>query len=355
MNERKIILRTTIAVGAIVALMWIWTTALNMTNQKSDFAVGAGASIFILSTVGFILLMRRVFKKKTTAKQTVPPPIPVIILCLVSFLAAGCYKVVEPGYVGIKVNMSGDDRGVDQLPIETGRVSYNPFTQQVYAYPTFVQTAVWTHSLDEGKAVNEEITFTTQDQMQVAADISLAYHLIDKRVPYFYVKFRSDDLTAFTHGFMRNLAREKFDGIAGKYKIEQIMGDNLPFLTEVRVALQKDLALIGVEIDQFGLVGAPRPPPAVIEAINAKVGAVQNAIRAENEIRQAEAEAKKSIAYAKGQAESNQLLANSISPSLLEWRRLAINEKMIDKWNGVRPNVEAGAGTGFMFNIQPNK
>ena len=46
---------------------------------------------------------------------------------------------IDAGNEGILVNLYGDDRGVDQVSMCTGWVWYNPVTQQVYEYPTFVQ------------------------------------------------------------------------------------------------------------------------------------------------------------------------------------------------------------------------
>ena len=260
---------------------------------------------------------------------------------------AGCTRV-GPGYVGVKINMAGSSKGVADIPATTGWTTYNIFTEEVLEYPTFVQTAVWTQNTAEGKPVNEEITFTTKDSMQVAADISLAYSLQADHVPHFYVKFRSDDLEKFTHGFLRNLAREKFDMAAGHYSIDQVMGDNAAFLGEARGALQKELDPIGVKLEQFGFIGAPRPPQGVINSINLKVQASQLAMQKQNEIVQAEADAKKRIAEAQGiaqsvlvqaeaQATANRKLAESITPNYVEYLKA-------QKWNGQLPQVTSGAG-----------
>lgn len=285
-----------------------------------------------------------------------------LIAAVIAMSAVGCTRV-GPGYAGIKVNMAGTKKGVEANAATTGWVFYNPMTESVFEYPTFVQSAVWTHSIDEGHPVNEEITFTTADQMQVGADISLAYQLNFERVPAFYTTFRSDDLNKFTHGYMRNLARDKFDAVAGKYRIEQIMGDNAQFVKDVRDTLQAELSPLGVEIKQFGLIGAPRPPGQVIAAINAKVEATQLAIKTENQLRQANAEAAKQVATAEGaakafvakaegdarattiwaeaQASANRKVADSLTPALLEKIRL-------DKWNGTVPQVTGSGGTPFI-------
>lgn len=56
-------------------------------------------------------------------------------LCLTS-----CSERVDAGSEGILVNLYGSDKGVDDVSLVTGRVWYNPFTEEVYEYPTFVQT-----------------------------------------------------------------------------------------------------------------------------------------------------------------------------------------------------------------------
>ena len=120
-----------------------------------------------------------------------------LIILVLAVLAAGCTRI-GPGYVGIKVSNAGSDRGVSQDALTTGWVFYTPGASTVFEYPTFVQQVVLTKNPNEGGATNDEITFTNSDQMTIAADISFAYHLEREKVPAFYEKFRSDDLTTFT-------------------------------------------------------------------------------------------------------------------------------------------------------------
>jgi regulator of protease activity HflC (stomatin/prohibitin superfamily) len=273
-----------------------------------------------------------------------------LILVIASFAATGCSERINPGYVGIKVIASGTNRGVQDYPVQTGRVWYNPFTEDVLEYPTFVQTASWSHG-----EINEEITFSTADQMSLSADVSVAYQLRSEKVPAFYVTFRNDNLGTFTDGYLRNLTREKFDAVGGKYKIEQIMGGGNEFLQEVRALLQTDLQAIGVELKQFGFIGAPRPPQSVRDAIDAKVKAVQTALQTQNEVLQVEAQARKNIAEATGfaeatikraeaEAKANRLLAESLTSTLVEYQRL-------QKWDGKLPQV-VGSGTTSLFSVK---
>lgn len=279
------------------------------------------------------------------------------LLPLIAFAlsSVGCGTTrISPGYVGIIVNQSGTDRGVDSYPATTGRVWYNPFNTSVIEYPTFTQSVVWTKNKDEGKAVDEEITFTNKDKMLIGVDVNLSYKLDPAKVPNFYVQFRSGDLETFTNGFMHNAARDAFNTEAGRYSIDQIMGDNAAFLADVQKTLQDKVGVYGVEIVQFGIIGAPRPPQAVIEQITASVHATQLTQQKTNELAQVQADANKAVAQATGladarlkqadaEAEANKRIAASLSPTLVEYLR-------VQRWNGALPQV-TGGGTIPMLNL----
>ena len=83
---------------------------------------------------------------------------------------------------------------------------------------------------------------------------------------------------------------------------------------------------------------------SVKQAIESKIAATQLAERAENEKRQAIAEAAKTVEIARGQAEANDLLTKSLTPQLMQWKQLAILES---KWNGQFPQV-VGNGTPLL-------
>lgn len=265
-----------------------------------------------------------------------------LLLALVAL--TGCTTHVNPGHVGVLIH-SCSGGGVDPKPLGVGYHGTGACTS-IVEYPTFVQTAVWTHKLDEGRPKNEEITFTNADQMSIAVDVSIAYTLDPSKVPAFYAKFKADNLDDFTHGFLHNLARDKFDEFAGRYKIDQIMGDNATFVAEVRAALQKELEPFGVEINQFGFIGAPRPPQSVIDSINAKATATQKALQIELELKQSEATARKAVAQAEGESKAIRLRADAeayanerVSKSLSQ---VLVDYEKVKKWNGVMPSVQGG-------------
>jgi len=97
--------------------------------------------------------------------------------------------------------------------------------------------------------------------------------------------------------------------------------------------IQAKLAPVGVGIQQFGLVRAPRVPEVIAQSITAKARAIQEAERARPELAMTQAEAAEKIAEAegdaqsaanraKGEAEANRIRIASLTPQMLELRRL---------------------------------
>ncbi|PWU21659.1 MAG: hypothetical protein C5B49_02245 [Bdellovibrio sp.] len=276
------------------------------------------------------------------------------VLLAFSLFFLGCVRI-NPGYVGIRVNLTGEHRGVEDYPTVNGWILYFPLTQSIYEYPTFMQTAIWTASPHEGRPIDESITFNDRDQVTISADINLSYSLDATKVPAFYVQFRSDKIDDFTHGYLRNVARDAFNSLASRYSFDEINGAKKDdFLTKVAEKINQDVGRFGVQIHQFGFVGALRPPHNIAESINMKIQAVQRAIQAENELREARAQAAKMVARAEGEARSNELLTKSITPTLIEWRRLEITARAIERWDGRRPTVE-GSGSGLLLNLGSEK
>src|SRR6202011_4735922 len=81
--------------------------------------------------------------------------------------------------------------------------------------------------------------------------------------------------------------------------------------------LRQAMSSYGLDVLQLGFATPPRPPESVKQAIEGKIAATQLAERAENEKRQAVAEAAKAVEVARGQAQANELLTKSLSPQLM--------------------------------------
>jgi regulator of protease activity HflC (stomatin/prohibitin superfamily) len=268
---------------------------------------------------------------------------------------------VGAGYVGIEINLAGSQRGAREIPIRTGWVFYSPLKTQIVEYPTFVQTVKWTSDINEGHPLNEELVFNSKEGQEVRADVSLSYAIDATKIPDFYVKYRSDDLERFTHGILKDIVRNSLNEMASTYTLEDIYGENKArFLTQTRERIQAQVEPVGVQIQQFGFIGKPRFTAAIETAITQKTQAITDAERARNQlavtqaevaktVAEAEGEARSAIERARGEAESNRLRQASITPQLLEWKRLENQRALIDRWNGELPHTVLGDETGLMM------
>ncbi len=152
--------------------------------------------------------------------------------------------------------------------------------------------------------------------------------------------------------------------VASTYTVEDIYGvRKAEFLLKVQALIQTKVTPVGVGIQQFGFIGAPRVPEVIATSITAKARAIQEAERARNELAMTQAEAAKKIAEAegdaqsainraKGEAESNRIRLASLTPQMLELRKLENQRALIEKWNGQLPTVEsAGNGSGLLLQL----
>src|SRR6202790_983510 len=270
---------------------------------------------------------------------------------------------IEAGHVGVEINLAGQQRGASEIPIRTGWVLYSPLTTQIIEFPTYVQTVKWTRDTNEGHPINEEMGFNSKEGMEIFVDVSLSYAIDPTKAPEFYVKYRVDDLDRFTHGILRDIVRNSLNEVASTYVVEDIYGEGKAvFLHKVEAMIESKVAPVGVGVQQFGFIGAPRVPQVIATAITAKAQAVQQAERARNELATTQAEAAKKIAEAEGDAKSlvtraqgeadaNRIRQNSLTPQLLDLRRIENSRALIEKWNGQLPTVESGQGGGMILQL----
>ena len=279
-----------------------------------------------------------------------------LFLVIIFFNYIAAVTRIGAGYVGVEVVLSGSQRGASEIPIRTGWVFYSPLRSQIIEFPTFVQTVKWTANLNEGRAMDESMSFNSKEGMEIYSDVSLSYAIEPNRVPDFYVKYRVTNLDTFTHGILRDIVRNSLNEVASTYNVEQIYGEQkAEFLAKVEALIQKKMDPVGVGIQQFGFIGAPRVPAVIAAAITNKAQAIQAAEQANNELAKTQAEAAKTVAAAEGEAkaavtraqgeaEANRIRQTSLTPQLLELRKIENSKALIDRWNGQLPTVESGNG-----------
>jgi regulator of protease activity HflC (stomatin/prohibitin superfamily) len=279
-----------------------------------------------------------------------------VSVCLLGLIVlSGCDKI-EPGHVGIVVNNYGSQKGVEDYPVKTGRIFYNPWTQDLYVFPTFMQNKVWTKDIREDSPTDESIIINSSEGSQIVCDVGLSYTIEAEKVPLLFISFRKT-IKEITDGYLRNQVRDIMTNNSSAYKAVELMSDKQQeYLNKCKEELQTKLQPYGFKIDTLSFVSAPNPDQKVKDSITLVIEATQKAIEAENKVKQIEAEARQEVARADGkaqailkeatsQAEANKILAESITPDYIKY-------KMLEKWNGEAPRVIGGSDVGLLFNME---
>jgi regulator of protease activity HflC (stomatin/prohibitin superfamily) len=266
------------------------------------------------------------------------------VLVAALFLLPSTFTYVNPGYVGIVIHRAGG--GVDPRPLGPGVHARVPFATGIEEYPVFLKTLVLARGGNESSSANDEINVNSVEGQPLSMDVSLAFELDPARTPKLYSTFRTD-IDLITHGFVKQTIRQALQEVVGTEPVADIIGPKKAEATNrARALLAQRLEPYGFEVKQF-TINELRAPAAVMDAINQKNVMQQQALTAQNELQKntfqaqgdsikAAGRAKAIMAEAEAQARPNELLARSITPTLVQY-------ELTKKWNGQMPQVTGNA------------
>ena len=279
----------------------------------------------------------------------------IALLVLAVAMTMGCSTIVEPGHVGVLVHLNGGDQGVDQEVLGPGR-HFVGWNSELYDFPTFVQSYTWTKSMDEGKPVDEAISFQTKDGMKFSVDVGISYTISKENVGQIYQKYHKG-VAEITDVVLRNFVRDEFTKQSAKLSADEAFSTSkIVMMDTIQANVIKEAAAAGITVIKVYYVSEMRPPDAMILAMGEKIKATQSAQKVENQLREATAQAAKEIATSEGhaksilieataQAQANKLLAASITPTLIE-------NKKVDRWDGHNSQVVSGGAGGMFVNVK---
>lgn len=279
-----------------------------------------------------------------------------VLVGLLAIALCSCgYTRVEPKEEGVKIYLAGNDKG-DLETLTTGRHFYNPWGVNVELFPLYKQNIVWTADKAEGSKNDDSITFQNSDSMKFNADIGISFSVIPGHGKDLYAQYNKgiDEIAAID---MRNSVRSAFVNQGAVRDVEGVFGKGLPeFMNAVNNEVREIWKARGINVHEVYLIGAIRPDPQVIQSINAKVQAAQNALAAENKIAQSKAERMQAqeeadakaytiLAKAKAEAKAIELVQEQLSksPTYVDYVRA-------QKWDGKLPGITGGVIPMFDVN-----
>jgi len=252
-----------------------------------------------------------------------------IILAILAISSISCTRI-DAGHEGIKVNLYGDKKGVDEVSLVTGWVIFNPVTTKVYEYPTFVQTVDY-----------PAFTVNAKGGLAFTMDPTVSIKIIDGKTPDIFKKYRlklEDIVNTTLYTVVVNACRIQIN----KFTPDEITSNR----DSVETAIENQLR-IELENENFyleRLTTGLTYPNSIQEAIAAKDKATQDALRVERELEIVKAEAEKKIVAARAEKEANELRTKALTPEILQ-------QQWIEKWDGTLPRVVTSDEASLMLNI----
>ncbi len=251
-----------------------------------------------------------------------------LLVAVATMSFTSCTKRIGGGYEGILVKQYGSDKGVQMASLVTGRVWYNPWTEDVEEFPIFYQTADY-----------EAFSVNAKDGSVFYVDPMLNFRVKAGKSPEIFIKYRKD-IEELRQTILLTYVKDVFKNVFNEYTTDDILSKRVEFDKKVTVILTKELEKEGFEIGPltFGL----RYPASVTKGIEAKNNAVQLAQQKENELRSTRADAEIAVTKARGEAEANKIKQQTLTP-------LIIQQMFIEKWDGHSPLY--GNSPSFMKSV----
>ena len=275
-----------------------------------------------------------------------------------------CVEKIPAGYVGIVYNMNG---GIDDEVLGQGWHIVAP-TKKVTEYSIGIEQSYLT-SEDKGDSPKDEsFSVPTSDGKTVRVNLEFSYRFDEARVPETFTLFKGKSGEEIKDTFIKPKIVAWTQEISANYPVTDIFGDKRTQINaELDVYLREKFEPYGIIIDtvNFTDISVDEETAAAIqkkvnaqqelelaniEAETAQVQAEKDRevarIQAEKDKEVAEIQAEEAVIKAEGEAEAlritaraeadaNEMIADSLTPELIE-------KIKYERWNGELPKVTGG-------------
>lgn len=275
-------------------------------------------------------------KKKRKGYTPIILGVVIAIIVLITVLSA--IRIVPAGCTGV-VTTFGE---VSDTSLTEGLHFVIPFAQKVEIISNKIQ--IYEATADA----------VSKDLQAVSTKIAVNYRIRSEASARIFRDIGVD----YKDVILMPTVQEGMKSVCAKYNAEQLISQRASVADEIKTELEAKVNEYGIEIEKFNIVNFDFSKE-FNDAIEAKQVAEQNLIKTRTEQNQAivvaEAEAKKKViaaeadakaikARADAQAAANKTIAESLSPTLIQYQ-------IIEKWNGVMPKVAGSANPLITFDI----
>lgn len=248
-------------------------------------------------------------------------------ILLLGAIIFNCFTIVNPGERGVVMRFGQ----VQDVVLDEGIHPILPIVTSVKKLGVRVQKT----DIDSQAG--------TKDLQDIKVAVSLNWHIDPTLVNKVYQ--RIGDEQQIVNTIILPAITEVLKAATPKKTAEQILRERAELKAEIDSKIKSRLAAYGLQVDDVSLVNVAFSPEFT-KAIEAKQIAEQEALQADYVALKAKKEAEAEVNRAKGQAEAQKLLRQTLTPELLQ-------KQAIEKWNGQFPQVMGGSSALPLVNISP--
>ena len=246
-----------------------------------------------------------------------------VAILILTILLTSSVGFVSSGYKGVVTRWGA----VTGRVIDEGIYSVIPIADTVHQ----MSVQLLMHSADASAA--------SKDLQEVKTKISLNFYPDPLAVATIYKTMRQD----YVVRIIEPAIQEAVKASTAQFEAEKLITERSAvkekmFLYIKQRLAQQNLIAESIQITDFDF------SPTFKTAIEEKVTASQNALKAERDLARIKTEAQQKIESAKAETESLRMQKDQITPQLVELRKIEMQKFAIQKWNGVMPQTVTGNG-----------
>lgn len=259
----------------------------------------------------------------------------IIALVIIAAISAASVQIVESGNRGVLLHWSAVDTSVP--PLQEGLHFVVPFQDKV------VNMEVRT--LKFVKATSG----ASRDLQTVSTEVTVNYRAAPNSVNVLYQEVGLD----YEGRIIQPAVEEVVKQITAKYNAEELITKRPLVKSDIETEITDRLTPYNILTDAISITDF-QFSPLFSQAIESKVEAEQKALKAENDLRRIEVEARQqeqqakgiaaaNVAEAAGEAEAIKIINEALAqnPNYLEWLK-------VQAWDGKLPLVVGEGGTPFI-------
>jgi len=252
----------------------------------------------------------------------------IIILFLIFIVFCNPIAIVGVGERGVKVTL--------------GRVSPQSYNEGVHFVTPFISKIKVMNVKTQKIAKPTEVY--TKDIQQAGINYVVNYNLMPQ---YVHQMYRNVGMN-YVETILMPAIEGNIKDVIGKWNAQDLVANRERATKEILFKLQKQLADNYINVTDFQMT-AINYSDVFERAIEEKVRAEQEALKAKNKTVQIEEEAKQKLISAQAEAKSMQIRATALTQN-----KALVEYEAVQKWDGRMPQYMMGGSVPFI-NITPKK